>query len=270
MRRAHDGKFLRNEHGRLIGVSLGADFVAEHEWGIAKLLEEFGVPRLSSTDISKVGVERRKITIVPEKVHLVSKTRLGKLIWILVYSPGYYGETITEQHILTWQLSWSDNNVFATAWDRRSFAVLSDREKPMKQLYEAIMKKDACIGLFGGGVFNNAGLSIFIASALPQEVNDQWEKSDKDACSLHLTARETGIVERIDTLNNKHDSFIDKPCGYYSLRPAWIDKDMTSKYKVMFWLNPWNQDKNQYGWYTVEELEQWMEGKGPIVKMEKV
>jgi hypothetical protein len=32
----------------------------------------------------------------------------------------------------------------------------------------------------------------------------------------------------------------------------------------MYFLNPMRQQENNFGWFTVEELEQWMEGKGPI------
>ena len=47
------------EDGKLIGVSLGADFVSEHEWGIPDLISSF--------DISKkdIGIKSRQIRICP-------------------------------------------------------------------------------------------------------------------------------------------------------------------------------------------------------------
>jgi hypothetical protein len=32
MRRGNEGQFLQNEDGSLLGINLGADFCAEHEW----------------------------------------------------------------------------------------------------------------------------------------------------------------------------------------------------------------------------------------------
>ena len=46
----------RNDIGELIGVGLGSDFCAEHEWGIKKLKNRFKI------DDTKDGIEKRAIT----------------------------------------------------------------------------------------------------------------------------------------------------------------------------------------------------------------
>lgn len=38
-----------------------------------------------------------------------------------------------------------------------------------------------------------------------------------------------------------------------------------SQYPFRFWLNPMDQQNNRAGWYTYEQLEQWAEGRGPVV-----
>ena len=50
-------------------------------------------------------------------------------------------------------------------------------------------------------------------------------------------------------------------CRYYALSLRWKDDD---KKEVIFWLNPMEQDKNNFGWFTVEDLKDWAKGKGKI------
>lgn len=35
---------------------------------------------------------------------------------------------------------------------------------------------------------------------------------------------------------------------------------------TMFWLNPVSQTENNFGWFSLPELRQWLDGQGPIVK----
>ena len=53
--------------------------------------------------------------------------------------------------------------------------------------------------------------------------------------------------------------------AYLCLSPQWISGDRKSQHPVMYWLNPADQDKNNAGWFTVEELDQWIAGTGPVV-----
>ena len=60
---------------------------------------------------------------------------------------------------------------------------------------------------------------------------------------------------------------------YYALSPRWAasikgtkNGEVETKYGVVFWLNPCDQYKNNYGHFTVEELQQWAKGEGPIPK----
>lgn len=58
--------------------------------------------------------------------------------------------------------------------------------------------------------------------------------------------------------------------SWYALKPAWRDffEDPVyqSEYKVIFFLNPEGQNKYNSGWFTVEELLQWIKGKGPVIR----
>jgi len=54
------------------------------------------------------------------------------------------------------------------------------------------------------------------------------------------------------------------------LSPEWArnlsNLEGGTKYPVMFWLNPQEQNKYRCGWFTVEELTEWAEDKGTIIK----
>jgi hypothetical protein len=57
MRRGHHNGWLENENKEMIGINLGADFTAEHEWGIEDLYRTLGV----SNDESVMGIERYRV-----------------------------------------------------------------------------------------------------------------------------------------------------------------------------------------------------------------
>jgi hypothetical protein len=90
------------------------------------------------------------------------------------------------------------------------------------------------------------------------------KQKDEDRINLHEAAKATGIEEKVCAALKS--DFGGKP--FYALSPSWKNKQNT-KHKVVFWLNPTDQQKNNYGWFTVEELEQWIEGKGPIPMKKK-
>ena len=48
---------------------------------------------------------------------------------------------------------------------------------------------------------------------------------------------------------------------YFALSPRWKDDN---KKEVIFWLNPYHQDIDNFGWFTVEDLKDWAKGKGKI------
>jgi len=54
--------------------------------------------------------------------------------------------------------------------------------------------------------------------------------------------------------------------SWFALRAAWIRDKSASKHPVWFWLNPQEQDRYEAGWFTVEDLLQWTENKGPVLK----
>lgn len=272
MRRGTQGKaVVRNDSGQLIGVNLGADFTAEHEWGIDSLRELFGI------DDNEIGLQRRLITRLPER-HITfdavtikstdysgKRRKTVKATWWGLVCFAYAAlakETpiITEDVLRRCELTPYGEDDFFGSWDGRSFGFIAKNENVVREIAEAFDRLDICLGLFGGKTvnpFSRSGLGILIASRVPAEVSTGWADADLDARRLKEAAAATGIVDRLR----------DAGCRYYALSPRWQDGDsQRGKHPVIFWLNPSDQQANDHGWFTVEELDQWIAGKGPIPK----
>lgn len=146
---------------KVVAVSLGSDLCAEHEWGIKPLRRYF------ECDDDGDGVTSRLTRTVP-----------AALTW-------FKGENFEGIFLPSWSGAKPPTPAKGTvtwgAWDESSFGVFSEDPKVIKKLlviYEAIKSNDAVIWLGGGGVFDNAGLCIGVASNLPTEVKQAWKKKN--------------------------------------------------------------------------------------------
>ena len=275
MRRGNNPKFVFNSKLELMGIDLSSDFCAEHEWGIKKIKAAFDIDSTAAP-----GIARRKINKLPweDTQRKFISSPVIKLLnisdkTILTYD-SFYGEepTFDKKWLKGYyngELVLFDEHECSAAWDEKSFAMVSraEHEPKLREIYDAIMAKNVVIGLFGGQVFKNAGLMILIADRIDQSILNSWEKGDTDSDNLHKASEETGIKQKIDAANIDKDYF-ERKWGYYALSPAWA-KNKKTKYRVMYWLNPQHQDINNFGWYSVEELEQWLENRGPVVAKRK-
>jgi hypothetical protein len=263
MRRGTQGKGIhRLKDGTLLGVNLGADFTAEHEWGIKRLRDLYEI------DDTAEGIERRKIRHCPKEHILFDAVRLEKTTWWGLISFTY---PLSRDEIRLLDRSTVGNceltpyriDEITGAWDERSFGFLTSDESIAREMHTALESLDLCIGLFNGEAWNpfsRSGLGLLIASRIPAEVQEQWLASDRDGRALTTASAGTGIADRLKKAGIR----------YYALSPKWT-KDIRGKttktqHPVIYWLNPCEQDRNNYGWFTVEQLDQWIVGKGPIPK----
>lgn len=274
MRSGRDNGFMFDDKDNLIAVNLGADFTAEHEWGIDKLNRTLGI----NDDQNVLGIERYRVTLPhPESVMLVEKKKNDvALIIVEPYDVKYWPDRDFKD-IGRDELHVYDNKL-ATAWCESSLGIRSKDGKEIgfiRQIHKAILAKDAAVWRGGGHVFKNSGLMIGIISAIPDKEKQEMYDSHVDYRNLIEASEATGIKVKIDTLNQEfveqHNgnatAIVCKPYGYSSLRPAWVEnRTKDTKHKVVYWLSPYDYKKYTSGWYTVEELEQWIKGEGPVVK----
>jgi len=250
MRRGYDNKLWIDDDGTFIGVSLGADFTSEHEWGIDSIRSKFKIP-------DGLGIERRQITVCPQK--LLHMTDDEKQISYIFFS-NWWREVKTVEDVLTGigeeVVPIQEKSGIGSAWDSSSFGIAfgADTRKYVPELMEAFKDLDVMIGFAGrGGPFSNPGLFLGIVSRLPKD----WVQDMYDA-DFDLKARN-------DHPDNEKIKKVLKEAGkgFYALSPEWADDDRKD---LKWWLNPRDQQEYNHGWYKIKDLELWAKDQGPIPK----
>lgn len=261
--------FLTDEGGKLIAVSLGADYCAEHECGIGPLREAFGLGGAERE--TTVGIERYQVTQAPKALHLIE----GEGHTCLLYYP-YYEEGRDLPRDLTPLKLWKgdddydpkDKNKvesFVSGWSDGTFGVYARGEgrEYLRELHAAFLDGDAAIWLAGGdSPFGRSGLILGIVSRAPEDAKENMAEAHRAWIRLAETEEaveaETGVKAKLAAAG----------CRYYAcsarLRGPESFADMPTKYPVVYWLNPQDQQRNHYGYVSVEDLLAWAKGEGPI------
>lgn len=263
--------------GKLLLFNLGSDYCAEHEWGINEIVRDFGIKKELSK--SNIGISRHTISKVPNnRLFFFEKGDEAILYYgtVALYSNKPFNFEVAKDCLR------DDYSYVYTGWSDGDFGIRvkgTDHIAQLKELYEAFLAKDVAIWVGGCGVFDNGGLMLAKKSRLSDEHLKILEDGDKAELELRAASDKTGIIKRLDKKNQsvKSKNRWDEPCAYMCCAPKWIHgegniekrmKERGTKYPVIYWLNPHNQQDVNYGWFTVEELDQWIEGKGPIPKKE--
>lgn len=161
------------------------------------------------------------------------------------------------------------------AWDQRDFKIAAwtkEAQAFLEAIQQAAHRSDLTVytGLPYNehtGSYRHQGLVICITSLMPEDARSKISAEDEASEKLAQAVRDCGIVERINNAPN---------VGYHALVPQFCFDDimrdgkainLDTVYPVMFFLNPQNQTANNHGWFTVEELDQWIAGSGPIPKV---
>ena len=153
-------------------------------------------------------------------------------------------------------LNWFAKDVhkeeIGTAWDERGFGIIVDKshKKDLENLVKAFNNLDIVIGQANSIAFENGGLLLMKKSAFSKETADKVYQQDKDYYDLHVDVYNTGIEEKLKNAGK----------GYYALSPK------RENGEIMFFLNPEKQNIYNYGWFTLQDLEDWAEDKGKIIK----
>jgi len=255
MRQGHDNGLIttKGKKGKkspkLLGINLGADFCAEHEWGIKDIKNALGL------DSSKVGVEARRVRNIPTEGHERLEWVQTKEFFGFCLMTNCYSGHINTDYLLRSVRFY--NSSLWTAWDQGSFGVFSNDPAIIEQLqeiYDNLRNKNAVVWLGGGGVFQNAGLCIGITDRLPPDVAKQWKEADEDRNAAQKYMEKSGIEKILRDAGKE----------YFALSPR---KMSDGSFK--FWLNPDNQRDYDSNWFTLEELKLWAQDKGPVILKKK-
>lgn len=266
MRKSYsDVGWLVTEDGRMAGLSLGYDRCAEHEWGIQGLLDEFGV----ALPEVPVGVEDRQVQAVPAQLHFVEykaepRDKRRKrypaafmlLSWRVDEAP-----TTPPGDVAFWldpgDKRGREEDDLQCAWSRDAFCVNVRGEQGierLKALYAAFQRKDVAIALPWAKSFFKGGLSFAIVSAMTDDERTSVRERDLGHKKLVDAAKATGVYDALKAAGLR----------WHALSPDWVDREVQTD--LAFFLNPWEQAKYNFGWFTTAELLEWADGKGPVIR----
>lgn len=286
MRTSFNGDWIL-DNSNLVGINLGADFCAEHEWGIKPMQRHF---QMADPD-EMVGIESRTLKEFSPKnwmFAIASDGHAAILVFATGHNPFYdfeprklfgggeepaklektYGNMKTHfKYSLALPQS-GQKREFAAAWDEDSFGVHVSGKvnvKKLQILFEAIQKCDIAVWLGGSRlpVFDNPGLII----AMPSKVNEEGKKTMMDADLERIKFRK--LVDEIETKTNIKERLKATGFEYYALSPNYKGRHDT-KYPIVYFLNPSNYKKYHqrhmhWGWITIEKLEDFINGDESVL-----
>lgn len=255
---------LVDDDGRAYGFVLAADYVSEHEWGIRGIQGTFGIAGGPGDFVDRISTLDASRTIRTGDLKTMRHEGRKK-----VTDDGRYLTTDAyHEDVPTRLLSRFDADTpFTGAFDEGHFAIGAYSPEAIALLdviHQGVAEKDLAIWMGGSdNPFGRGGLVVARASLVPRERKDAFDAAAKDKRDVKQAGLDTGIAERIKA------GIVDPRYGrmpYFALSPAWITEGRESAHPVMFWLNPSDQTNHAYGWFTVEELDEWIAGRGPVIE----
>ena len=293
MRKAYNSNgFIVNED-KFIGISLGYDYCAEHEQGIKEINRGFGIPESNKTNM---GVESRNITTMP-KMYFKEET-VKKKKFAILFTRGYSwrddndAEVPSELKNYVEDLIWNEKfnlkhtdseakeNVL-TAWDNKSFGVVVMGNKEveyLKELHQAFLNNNitiAVVNLRLKNPFAGSSLSLLIKDRIPKETLELMYMGDKEYYDLHDYEEEIGMKKIIMDNGNKDGYKGNK--YFLACSPRWIDYNneekreeaknkYNTKYDIIYWIN-YSDNSDNHGWYSVEEIKEWLTGNKKLIEI---
>lgn len=280
-------RMVTNAEGLGWAIFLPANFTAEHEWGIKRLLATLNIDpegkmiegrsMKAPAELASVTGKVTKNYYIEENGKHTRKKISSTVTFVCTDAENLKDARYREQDVARY----NHTDDFTGAWDGYNFKIAGWSKEAnafLDEIVAAAAKGDLTIFLGSPkeearNPFSRNGLVIAIRSRMPQEAIDEINSEDADKIALTEAAKKTGIRQKIEDNAAKLSSWNMRP--YHALSPAWVEgfknlvgregkpSDQT-KHPVIFYLNP-----SEQGWFTVEELEQWIEGKGPIIKVDK-
>lgn len=238
-----DKTWMFNE-SELSGIRFGygpsLSTTLQHEHGIQGIRESFGV-----CPNAKIGIEARKITNLPAHFHCIENEK-SFVIALCKFKPSIDGLV----HDSEKRLNWSGRKVgfddFVTYWDRNSFVLITSNKDLYIELKDAFCRMDVSIEM-------SKGLTFRIISNTPDGVKESMIASDLDAVALNEEALKTEIEKKLKAAGREFNLLV----------PRWKDE---TKSLIVFWLIPKDDVHYDKGTYTLEDLNEWVEDKGPVRK----
>lgn len=249
------------DEGKIVGICLGYDYCAEHEWGIKGIKQTLGIWSGDPKTEKKVfGFERHRVT-TGEKVRWLETTVKKKKFYGITTYKGWRTDEESLKYLKNFIPSYKSDSELLTAWNEDAFIIWTTDKEKLKIIFDAFQQNKILYGFHSDkNPFSGSGL-IFM---LPDNGFNEKEiiKEQKAYIDMHQRVEKTGI----------HNTLKKAGCRYFALRPEqkedWRGLEKSKLKDIKFWLNPMEQGRNNSGWFSLEELKQWAKGKGPVLKDE--
>lgn len=271
MRHAYNdvGWLLQPDETEPYGFSLGYDFCAEHEFGAKYIKEALGIEK----DFP-IGVEDRTMTAVPEdlgydeyelrsKDKRVKKTTPAALLYLARRYSAWPESPAERAKCLgaSFQCDVKDRRYeperhdIVSAWSGHGGFVIHVRGAQnvarLRALHEAFRRKAVSLADASGLGFIRKALSLVIVDRFPEDVKKTVRERDLAHKRMYDAFDATGVKERLKQAGRR----------WYALMPRWREGEGS---QLLVFLNPCEQGKYDSGWFTVEELDAWAQGRGPV------
>lgn len=288
MRASPGVEILRDGAGKPYGVSLAPDFVAEHECstrgidavlGVGERPCGPGLPRRTATRGAKDRlVCRNPADTDGERADPWGPSGCAVLGLCRVEALGNPRGVDSFLETMAEALAYAKDGrtyVVEGEWDGNGFALYAqggEATTVLGILRDALSTGDAAVWIDRPDRRRlKRRLVVAVASRVPEETRARLEAQDVDAENLQREASATGIRARIDAMGHvRGPSEWSHRFGYFALTPEWCGNVNLGRrptaHRVAFWLNPLDQKSFKAGWYTVEDLDAWLQDKGPVVK----
>lgn len=256
------GKWIET-NGKVLGIEMDGTFTAEHECGIRNLANIFqlngnglGFKKFLAGTLPQLYIRKGTIQKKPSMLVACNERRFYHM---------EQSRTIVDAanwcNLMGWGFNAAEESL-NVAWDSDSFAILAIGKEQVRKLDELLegmrTKKFYLFADRSRMVFDTNSLNIVLDGYFTPQQLEEARQADLDQIALMKMANKTRIAKKIKKAG----------LGYCALMPRWehdCEKGQ-SKWPIRFFLNPEEQNKYNFGWFTVEELVAWTKGKGPVIK----
>lgn len=270
--------------GEIWGVLLAGDYTAEHEQGISGILGQLGIDdkgitipgrsmadggrnipvvKGTKTEANYVKAPTQKNPSRLARKKQVSKAKalstqhdLTTLSQIVFHAPRYdFEKEVTG--------AWSSSHFALVGWSDEAKSFIDDFSKALE---------NADVTVWTGGALGNPfarnGLILAITSRIPEKGAAMLNAADEEEQRLQEASEKSGIKRYLKDRSSKGKISLPRfrTDPWTHLKAAWSKPDDDTKHPVKFYLIPADRDLYESGWYTVEELKLWGQGKGPVIK----
>lgn len=269
MRQAFDSQYIVDGRGNKVGIATGADYCAEHEWGIKPLRSALGM------DDALLGADRYRIREWSHSVRFDTQKNTNWIVGVLNFGEAAI-RPLTVPLVLFWRKTGQhtpcENHSLFCEWDETGCRIVvqgEDNVALLQKLYADIQGGNGFLMLAGSSnPFSRSGLTIIGMNDIPDEQKRKILAAHEDFQRLTEASVATGIERLLQATHTNAFRYPESGCRWYALSPRWAhpQEQSRTKYAVVYWLNPQSQDQLNAGWFTVEELTQWAQGTGPVIK----